>query len=422
MPSRVCSFACAATTRGSSAPNAHVLAAADDRVRRRERAQLVAERERARHPRRRVAAAGVVARGTGASERRRDPPRAAGDLAFDERELHSADPRRLAGAEDAGQRRRLRVVHRHDALRHDAAEQPRQLDVRHEPEAGAQHVARDHARSTSVGDHHLAHGRPRRALRPPSARCDTACAAKPARYRAACSSVRGLAPEPAAKRATRRAGACSATSTTRAPAARSDAATGSSSGPLPAMTTDLPANDVPDLSSACAPPTPRTPGSVHPGNGRKSSRAPVAITSDVARTAKLVAVARDDEDVSVVRRDTRRRRWRPSRRAPPSARVAPSMLAPREGALPPPDVARSVRPTFGLSSTTTTRAPDSAARDAAAIPAGPAPMTATSHSSHRPCIARSASVVADGASTIPSTIVTRHARRCGVPSIVTRHS
>lgn len=54
------------------------------------------------------------------------------------------------------------------------------------------------------------------------------------------------------------------------------AATASSNGPAPATTTFLPSIDNPDLTSACNPPAPVTPGSVHPGNGRKSSRAPVA--------------------------------------------------------------------------------------------------------------------------------------------------
>ena len=93
---------------------------------------------------------------------------------------------------------------------------------------------------------------------------------------AAWTSIDGLRQSDAAKPTTRRAGACSATSTRLAPASLSAAATGSSSGPEPAITTRSPRNDIPLLSSACAPPIPKTLGSVQPGNGRNRSRAPVA--------------------------------------------------------------------------------------------------------------------------------------------------
>ena len=55
-----------------------------------------------------------------------------------------------------------------------------------------------------------------------------------------------------------------------------DAATESSSGPLPATMTRLPLTGKPDLTNACNPPAPTTFGKVQPGKGRNRSRAPVA--------------------------------------------------------------------------------------------------------------------------------------------------
>jgi len=108
--------------------------------------------------------------------------------------------------------------------------------------------------------------------------------AKASRYSAACTSVSGCRISENVNSRTAANDACSATSSTRAPAVESDAATGSMSGPVPAITTRFPENDTPCFSSACAPPIPTTPGSVQPGNGRNRSRAPVAITTARART------------------------------------------------------------------------------------------------------------------------------------------
>jgi hypothetical protein len=66
------------------------------------------------------------------------------------------------------------------------------------------------------------------------------------------------------------------------------AATGSSNGPDPAITTRRPRNDVPLFANACAPPTPMTPGRVQPGNGRNRSRAPVASTTDLATSWRRI--------------------------------------------------------------------------------------------------------------------------------------
>src|SRR6185437_7658694 len=56
-------------------------------------------------------------------------------------------------------------------------------------------------------------------------------------------------------------------------------ATASSNGPVPATRTFFPAIEYPDLTKAWSPPAPITFGSVHPGKGKKRSRAPVASTS-----------------------------------------------------------------------------------------------------------------------------------------------
>ena len=77
----------------------------------------------------------------------------------------------------------------------------------------------------------------------------------------------------------------------------------------------------PALSSACAPPTPTTPGSVQPGNGRNRSRAPVASTT-----------ARGTRTRARRRRRARRASANPSaapRTRRPTRRVGAATCAPR---------------------------------------------------------------------------------------------
>ena len=78
-------------------------------------------------------------------------------------------------------------------------------------------------------------------------------------------------------------------------------------------------------------------------------------------------------------------------------------------------------PTFGLSSTTVTRAPDSAARVAAAIPAGPRADDGDVALEHVVAHAHVASSLAVR-TTIPSTTTPDTHADAAMPSIVTRHS
>ena len=69
--------------------------------------------------------------------------------------------------------------------------------------------------------------------------------------------------------------ACSAIRMTWAPALRAVSAAASSRGPVPATTMRSSLTDRPPLIKACSPPAPVTPGSVQPGKGSSSSRAPL---------------------------------------------------------------------------------------------------------------------------------------------------
>ena len=152
-------------------------------------------------------------------------------------------------------------------------------------------------------------------------------------------------------------------------AARS--ATASSSGPVPATTARRPAKVAPAFSRACAPPAPTTPGRVHPGNGRNSSRAPVASTrrsysTTTAAPARSTSSRRGD---GVSTTDALVTTGTPERASRSSHRAGVGAGPPRARQIEPPG--------RGASSRTRTRAPASAACTAAAIPAGPAPTTTT---------------------------------------------
>ena len=156
---------------------------------------------------------------------RRSGRRTTGNLTFDDREIDAADPRRLAGA--VRRRHRRRLTHIDFDVPRRASNSP--------PGAPARYSARvrtrrkeDRTQSSradvpSVTRHRLA-------------RCESPRAAtthvpieygvrtKAARYRAACASKVGVRHNPAANRATRPGGACSATSARLAPARASDGA------------------------------------------------------------------------------------------------------------------------------------------------------------------------------------------------------
>jgi hypothetical protein len=165
----------------------------------------------------------------------------------------------------------------------------------------------------------------------------------------------------------------------RAPFDFRNAATASRSGPVPATTIRLPSTENPDLTSACSPPAANTLGSVQPGKGRTSSRAPVARIalwkvisiasfsfSASTNSSERRATTRVDES-SVAPHSRRRRSHRAASRLDDTCCAGSSV------------VARQICPPGkGLSSTRMAFAPDFAADTQAAMPAGPAPITRTS--------------------------------------------
>jgi hypothetical protein len=90
------------------------------------------------------------------SSRRR---RQSGDLAFGESEVHTADPRGLATTVDVRDACRLRLIDNDRAQLDSAAEQPRDFRIRHEAERRAQHIARERAHGSAIGQRHLAQHR-----------------------------------------------------------------------------------------------------------------------------------------------------------------------------------------------------------------------------------------------------------------------
>src|SRR5436190_390200 len=199
------------------------------------------------------------------------------------------------------------------------------------------------------------------------------------RRTAVCQSLTGYLQSLRPKLKTLFRGACSAMVTTCAPCFLRVSATTSNSGPLPAVTTRRPATGQPFLIKACKPPGPIIPGSVQPGNGRNSSQAPVARikrlhristwpVSFSARSAhglgKQITEARS---ISVVP-DL----WNLSNHRFATAEVG-RICCPRQ----------IWPPSQGVSSSRATREPLSAAVQAAARPAGPAPTTTTSNSKAR---------------------------------------
>ena len=144
---------------------------------------------------------------------------------------------------------------------------------------------------------------------------------------------------------------------------------------FPAITTRLPETESPDFTSACNPPAPITPGKVHPGNGKNLSRAPVARTS-FANFNFNVRSHVSATSTSGASRATTFAPYINDTFARANRACHSDAWADGECSAPPRQICP---PAAGLSSTTPTRAPDSLAAQAAAIPAGPAPITSTSN-------------------------------------------
>src|SRR5439155_15581123 len=128
----------------------------------------------------------------------------------------------------------------------------------------------------------------------------------------------------------------------------------------------------PDFTSACRPPALITFGSVHPGNGRNRSLAPVASTSFVKPNSYVASVpsahtkffatsnTRVPQSISISSAD---RRSTQAAASDVQSSTSPRQIWP---------------PTVRLSSTIPTRKPHSAALTLAARPAGPPPIVSTS--------------------------------------------
>ena len=303
------------------------------------------------------------------------------DLSLGDRDLHAGDAARLARAVDAGHARLLPLVHGDRAGARRAAEQARELRVRHEAVADRREVAGDLEARGAVGQDHALEPAAAARLRHPDARAvgrveegrrDTAPP------REACRESRRA---PRVNRASDAIPACSATSATSTPFFASVAATGSSSG---ARSGD----------------DGRAPGELRAGlrHRLRAARAHDARQRPARkRKEELARAGRENEAPRADDAEPRRRlgrelpaavlarpRRRPPRRSArprPSARAARARDARRRERPRPRGAGRSVRPATGASSSTTVRAPLSAARHAAATPAGPAPTTATSHAS-----------------------------------------
>ena len=115
--------------------------------------------------------------------------------------------------------RALRRVHDHALGRRLAAEQARQLEVRHEAEAAGEHVALPLPLRPAVGQDHPLDARVAERLADPGARAVRRRRAASPRSRAPRRACAGWRQRPAPKAASRGEGACSAIPTTRAPAA-----------------------------------------------------------------------------------------------------------------------------------------------------------------------------------------------------------
>ena len=181
-----------------------------------------------------------------------------------------------------------------------------------------------------------------------------------------------------------------------APIFRNPPPTASKSGPLPASTIRLPATGQPCLASDCRPPGAKFPGRVHPGNGRNNSRAPVArinrshsicrgpvgCSASKIRRPPGPRIAHWSNNKALDRRNRSAHRAAcgrvgraccPRQICPPSQGVSSTVCSRGPG--------RSCQicpPSQGVSSTNAVRRPFSAAAQAAARPAGPAPTTTTS--------------------------------------------
>ena len=209
-------------------------------------------------------------------------------------------------------------------------------------------------------------------LRDPGARAVAAPRENAARYAAASRSFAGEPASAAPKPASAPNDACSATSATSAPGLARCAATASSSGPEPAPRRRRgPASEAPHFASACAPPAPKTPGSVQPG--KRQEELARARREDEAprrhRERRSAASAEEREPLAGAARVRDGRAARPGGRR--SARAARATRArPRGGGRPgrrrwicPPGAAAS--------SSRSVRAPDSAARHGRRDAGGP---------------------------------------------------
>ena len=179
---------------------------------------------------------------------------------------------------------------------------------------------------------------------------------------------------PSPNRTKRDHGVCSQTAKTFAPRSRKYVATAGKRGPVPATTTRLPSTGSPDFTSACKPPAPITFGSVQPGKGTKNSRAPVA------KISSLYSIERTASPDSAVKNPcstwNTRAPWKTFTEDFSSRSNHRSASDFCDAPGPPLHICPPGR---GLSSKSATFAPESAALTAAAIPAGPAPTTATSN-------------------------------------------
>jgi hypothetical protein len=78
----------------------------------------------------------------------------AGDLTFDNRKLHAADPGGLACAVDTGLRGLLKLAHFDAAIHHPASQRAGQLKIWNEMKSASQEIALDFADTMVIGDLH----------------------------------------------------------------------------------------------------------------------------------------------------------------------------------------------------------------------------------------------------------------------------
>ena len=364
---------------------------------------------------------GAGALGGGAVEPAgRSEPR---DLPLGDRGFDAGDAAGLAGAEHAGERRSPATRPDHDrAAANVAAEQARELGVRDEAVADGRKVAATvnascarrvtttaSTRSRPVRLQDPGPGPVRRREEPraiarrlgelargtPEARARTSASDGGARLLRDQRDARAGLRQRRGHRQEQRAGARDHGPPAGERAARFRRA------PAPRRLPSRPAGSIPGTGG-------RAPA--RRSRGRRAARGPRALPSRPRRTAGTLRSAATASNTAAPYRTPAPER-RESRDPRPRRRQA---------ARSPGDGGRSVRRAPAPRPEADVRAPDSAARHAAAIPAGPAPTTATSQSSLASTV-RAAGASHVSRDPIPSTR-SMQARRCGTPSIVTRHS